>query len=974
MDNVDIAVESLWETRGPVLLTGLNADDARHYVLRWRRAQLAAGRDPLLLVPSRRDAAELTLLISQEDGVLLGGTGVGTLDELVDAVLGERGRLFAPLEREFAVCQAGERLWSEQESIFGRLVRPLSGLANVLEELEETGLADQVIYAGLERWSRSAHHETSRRAAEALRVLWPGYRRVCAEWGVESRSRRTGRAASILATGGDQGRPWTRPVACFGFVTFTPAQRRLLSTLASKVPFLLELAWDGTTASKFLNGEVTHWLRLGAAHVCRRGDTGSEDGASVRLRLLRSSGRRGEVEIVAAEVVDLLRAGIPLGEIMVVARRAGMWRRLVEEVFGAYGIPVQMEAPARIADTGLGNAFLLALRWVRQKDTAAILSFLTSRYAEEKPAALSGPAQELLRDIQMWPDSPHASAVLEELFPVTWSRLRCCVEEEIEQPSAEDCALIDLARAMFSSAWAGRDLTSASAAEDARALRGIEAALERRAEHRSLAPALDGALLTDYLGDSLIWVGAGSAEGVLVTSASRVRTRRRKVVFVLGLVEQEFPEAEGGAGLLPPQFRRDCNRYAGVDLLEESAEGQDMFLFRLALSAANDTVYLSQRLADDDGGPLVESPFLETLRREGHSLPVWRTRTLADVTHEATRAPSPREFLRSCAAQGWVPEGVPEDGWISLQSVTRAGPVRLRDSVCLARLGEAGSWTVGEIEAYARCPIAWFLERVVGIDTPQEEGDLRELGTVTHQVLAIVYRSMMRRGLLPLEMAMLGEVLVLVEDALNTSLSRLRGRRSPAVLSLLAAEVRYRVKGYLRREAEQERRLFPTKLEYSLPAAGVDLEDDLIVRGRIDRVDESDDGTLCTVVDYKTGFHRPSRDWSASGALQVPLYMLALAHLYPEKRVVGGGYEILGAEVGEGILEHGVCDTTGYGDGWQLVPRSGLDTVLEQCRKAAIEVVRGMRSGYFDYPTDKKCPNFCRLTAICHRPAFEADR
>ena len=332
MDNVDIAVESLWETRGPVLLTGLNADDARHYVLRWRRAQLDAGRDPLLLVPSRRDAAELTLLISQEDGVLLGGTGVGTLDELVDAVLGERGRLFAPLEREFAVCQAGERLWSEQESIFGRLVRPLSGLANVLEELEETGMADQVIYAGLERWSRSAHHETSRRAAEALRVLWPGYRRVCAEWGVESRSRRTGRAASILATGGDQGRPWTRPVACFGFVTFTPAQRRLLSTLASKVPFLLELAWDGTTASKFLNGEVTHWLRLGAAHVCRRGDTGSEDGASVRLRLLRSSGRRGEVEIVAAEVVDLLRAGIPLGEIMVVARRAGMWRRLVEEV------------------------------------------------------------------------------------------------------------------------------------------------------------------------------------------------------------------------------------------------------------------------------------------------------------------------------------------------------------------------------------------------------------------------------------------------------------------------------------------------------------------------------------------------------------------------------------------------------------------------------------------------------------------
>ena len=968
MRSIDIATNPPGGTSGPTLLTGLDAHDARRAVLDWRRAQLAAGRDPFVLAPAQGDVTELTLLMCREDGALLGGPGAGTLDDLVTAVLEERGRSFGLLERELAIRQAGEPLWGEAESVFGVLRRPLRGLADVMEELEESGFEDEVIEAGLERWSRLAGHESMRKTAEALRVLWVGYRRVCREWGVESRSRRTVRAAARLAEGVRVGSRWSRPVACYGFATFTPVQRRLLGALAEQAPLLLDLAWEETPTGGFLDPEVAYWTARGAVHVHGPGATRPGDRTPPQLRVLRSSGRRGEVETVAGEVVELLRQGVPLTEIMVVVRRARMWRRLVGDVFHAYGIPLQIEAPLRIADTGLGNAFLMALRGIREGDTAAILSFLRGRYSQERPAALPADARERVHDIELWPDSPDAPGVLAQLFPLTWTRLQCCTGDGAMETSAGGSALVDLARTMFASAWAGQSLLSRSAAEDARALRGIEAAGARLAQHRSSGTGPDTAIVSDYLGDSLIWAGADPAEGVLLTSASRARPRRRRFVFVLGLVEREFPEAEGGTGLLPSRFRRDCNRCAGAGLLGEPLEGQEAFLFRLACAAAEDVVYLSQRLADDDGGPLVESPFLGTLRREGRSLPVWRTRTLADVVHEAERAPSPREFLRSCAAERLIPEGVPGEGLRLVEPVARAGPVHLSDPSCLRRLREATSHTAVEIESYARCPVAWFLERVVGVEMPTEEGDPRVLGSVTHQVLASVYGTMMREGLVPLEARGLVRANTLVEGALEAVLGHLRGRRSSAALSLLAAQVRYRVNGFLSREAEQNRRLAPVSLEYSLPSAGVDLADGLVVRGRIDRVDEDADGTFCVVIDYKTGSFRPPRDWPVAGILQVPLYMLALERLHPEKRVVGGGYEILGAGAGEGLLEEGARDLAGDGDGWRVVSRDELDAVLGRCRTVAEDAVQGMRSGRFAYPAGGKCPGFCRLNAVCHRP------
>ena len=65
------------------------------------------------------------------------------------------------------------------------------------------------------------------------------------------------------------------------------------------------------------------------------------------VRLLEAGGERAEAELVAAEVLELLRAGVPAEEIAVVYRSLTRVGAAVERVFARYGIPLAGERACR---------------------------------------------------------------------------------------------------------------------------------------------------------------------------------------------------------------------------------------------------------------------------------------------------------------------------------------------------------------------------------------------------------------------------------------------------------------------------------------------------------------------------------------------------------------------------------------------------------------------------------------------------
>ena len=80
------------------------------------------------------------------------------------------------------------------------------------------------------------------------------------------------------------------------------------------------------------------------------------------MRLLESGGERAEAEIVAAHVVEQLRAGVPADEIAVVLRSVSKSGALFERVLASYGVPVTCPLPVLFAHTPLGRGLLALAR------------------------------------------------------------------------------------------------------------------------------------------------------------------------------------------------------------------------------------------------------------------------------------------------------------------------------------------------------------------------------------------------------------------------------------------------------------------------------------------------------------------------------------------------------------------------------------------------------------------------------------
>ena len=80
-----------------------------------------------------------------------------------------------------------------------------------------------------------------------------------------------------------------------------------------------------------------------------------------------AGGERAEVELAAARVLELLRDGVAPGDVAVVFRDPTHYSSLLEQVFGAYGIPYSIDRTLPFGHTGLGRGLLALIRARRRR-------------------------------------------------------------------------------------------------------------------------------------------------------------------------------------------------------------------------------------------------------------------------------------------------------------------------------------------------------------------------------------------------------------------------------------------------------------------------------------------------------------------------------------------------------------------------------------------------------------------------------
>jgi ATP-dependent helicase/DNAse subunit B len=818
--------------------------------------------------------------------------------------------------------------------------------------------------------------------AREVAAIYRGYRAGMDAAGVASEELAAWRAADALRRHPDR---WGRtPVFVYGFDDFTEVELDAIETLATRAEaeVVVSLPYErGRAAFKALSTVFqrlaeragdhveldaidTHYApeSRDALHHLERNlfePTGDRVDARGAVRMLVAGGERAEVELVAAEVLKLLRDGTEPGQVAVVFRDPAAYGSVVEQVFDAYGIPFSIDRRVPLAHTTLGRALLALLRCACCEGTADdLLAYLRA------PGLLARPelADRLEAEIRQGGvrDADGARKLWER--DERWSldeidRLRNAAERG---PAALLAELDKRLEALWVRPYRRQaHVFKGAESDDPRVWNEAHSAIAglRTAVESGAVRSLDATGIHDALAELPVRMGDDPRpERVQVASPEQVRARRFHAVIVAGLQEGEMPRGAASEPFLSDDDRRSLAVATGLRLpVRDDQLERERYLFYVCASRAERVLMLSTRVSDEEGNPQVGSFFLQDVADLFEPIKR-RERLLGDVAWPLDDAPTREEWERARASL--MAKTAPET------------PGGLADPAVLHSLADR-ELSTSALEAYSDCPVKWLVERILRPDQLEPDPEYMVRGNYAHAVLELTYRRLREEtgdsapnpGNLPTAERIMREALL--EQQSEFQLSPQETRVRAAVRRLEFDLIRH-----LHREAESGSRFKPTELE--LPFGGgfgglPPLElNGVTIQGKIDRVDTL--GGRAVVRDYKSGSKTwPVARWKEDRRLQVALYMIAVRDLMGLEPV-GGFYVPLSGKDPRprGVVESGWQDDVGGAivDN-DVQERAVIDELLDSAREQVSALADEMRSGKLE-----PCPETCSFRGKCSYPAI----
>lgn len=936
----------------------------------------AAPGGALLVVPTAADARHYARELAGQ-GAVLGSvlTFRGLAGEIARRV-GYATRPISSLARERLLVHVLRSLRFEVLADSARSPGFLVAASDLLSELERTLVTPERFARALGAWAA----EDSRREgyARELGSIYEEYARQLDRLGRADHERYAWLALDALRRA--PARWGTDRVFFYGFDDLDPLERDAVETLANivGVEVMLSLTYEAGRPALEARAEVVQELRSLAERVIELPALDDHYARPARgvlhhierflfaappervepgdcARLLEAGGERAEAELVAAEVLSLLRSGVPGEQIAVVCRSLSRSAGVLESVFTQYGIPTAIDWQLSFAHTALGRAVLALARCALDPDRASaqdLLQYLRAPGVLERPEVADWLEAQVRRE-----GLAGAEGAAERLGfrPAAIDAVRASPD-----PAAE--LALQGRRLLAGSCAAQAVLLEPAQQLDARALVRMLEALDELRE-LDLLPA-DGeliGLLEALRVDASRPQRTGAVE---ICQPLSIRARRFATVFVCGLQEGEFPQLSPPDPFLSDERRHELALSSGLRLrLGEDSLAAERYLFYSAVSRATDQLILSFRSSDEEGNVALPSPFIDDVAEL--LAPDWfshrRRRLLSDVVWAPEEAPTERELRHSQAAQAGV-KAEPERPRPRL-SERAMSHVRHREVV-----------SAGALETYAKCPVKWLLERQLAPPRFEPEPDPLLRGGYMHHVLEEVIGRL--GG--PVTPASLPDAERILDEVMQEAPPQIGVGRSASVQAATARSIEADLRRYLRHEAAEggHWQLQGLELEFgfeaeegALPALMLgDATDPVRVRGLIDRVEADPSGSGRAIVrDYKSGW-RPEYQggrWLQDNQLQVALYMLAVRQLMGLDPVAGLYQPLAGSELrprGLFVKDTGIAEGLVANDGREA---EELGVELQAAADRAVELAHTLRSGLIE-PCPRTCSrDGCAYPGIC---------
>ena len=974
---------------GLTLITG--PANAGKVALLLRRYLDTLDREPVLIVPNRSDVDRAERGLLELRPALLGGT-IGTFDDVFARIAyggGETRPVAGDAQCALAVRRAITSLRAGMNGL-GRSAQ-FGGFADALgacvAELE-SGLLDPGDLDG------------------ELASLYTAYRAELDRLGLWDRDLLRRRAAERVASDLDA---WSgEPVFAYGFEDLTGAEWALLHALAGRADVTVSIPYEpGRPAFASLARTIDDLAELAdggieqlpprfhdvaepaIAHLERVlfsdaqvGEPPPIDGA---VRFFEGAGTRGALELVAEEVLALVRGGTPPEQIGVVCPSLERRQAPLETAFATLGVPYAIEGRLRLDKTPYGQALLSLLRfaWLGggRRDLYAYLrspysglrrtnvDFLEGRLRGRAVESAERVEEETirLRDGKPLPALEairSAPSPLDGVQTLASSMLRAAYGLEappVGESSRQDLRAHDTVMRLVGELRGWIELGESLAVEE------LVGALERTEVRRSSTPEPGRVAVLDLM---------------------RARTRRFGVVFLLGLEEGSLPRRGHESPFIADDLRRELDATRGARLAPRDQVARDRYLFYTACARATRRVYLVREAVTDDGARREASPFWEDARGafDAGDVARWtRKRPLSQLTWPLESAPSERERLRATSALAADDRASAEsvaaaNGWErKLARALRAfdRPTRLTHPLVLDELQQRATFGVTELERFADCSSMWFVDRMIDPRSIDAQVDVRLRGNVAHQTLFRFYSG------LPKELAAesvdadnVEQAVDFLRTCLEEALSGVRMELTPLQQRELRGGLWRDLEAFVREDAASDTPLVPRRFEVSFGSErsapelqrGLELAPGLALTGKIDRIDVDPYSTRGIVQDYKSGKTGHSAAQIESELrLQIPLYMLVLRDLIGIEPLGGLYRPLSGERKPRGLLRADAREDglPGYSRN-DYLDEDAFWGQVERSRELAVGLVDRIRDGDVRHdPRGGTCPAWCELWPMC---------
>ena len=232
---------------------------------------------------------------------------------------------------------------------------------------------------------------------------------------------------------------------------------------------------------------------------------------------------------------------------------------------------------------------------------------------------------------------------------------------------------------------------------------------------------------------------------VAVVDLLRARTRRFDIVFVLGLEEGSLPRRGSPSPFLDEDARRALDE-RGARVQRPDTVSRDRYLFYTACTRPLERVYLVREAATDDGSPREPSPFWEEVQAvfDPEDVRRWTGggRSRRSRGRSTTRPPSASACARSRSSRRTTAPAPTRSrartagsGGSSAHAARFRRPTKLTHPHVLEQLGSKTTFNVTELERFADCSSAWFVERFLDPRSIDAEVDAKLRGSVAHAAL-----------------------------------------------------------------------------------------------------------------------------------------------------------------------------------------------------------------------------------------------